>query len=166
MDWFPETGFIARSRLLHFITRKKGMCSAEHAFHSAYELCACCQLRKYSVYSFIFSSNHRSLIKFILEFLTTFWIFKKENPQKPNKWRILRIFPNRGREDRTPINGFGDRRTTIVLFPFTFSPINAVIDGNSHQQQSLPTKDIIAQPIPLIKYILHFFQKKICRNKL
>ena len=25
---------------------------------------------------------------------------------------------SRGREDRTPINGFGDRRTTIVLFPY------------------------------------------------
>ncbi len=24
---------------------------------------------------------------------------------------------SRGRGDRTPINGFGDRRTTIVLFP-------------------------------------------------
>ena len=27
-------------------------------------------------------------------------------------------FFSRGRGDRTPINGFGDRRTTIVLFPY------------------------------------------------
>lgn len=27
-------------------------------------------------------------------------------------------FESRGRGDRTPVNGFGDRRTTAVLFPY------------------------------------------------
>lgn len=44
---------------------------------------------------------------------------KKKILRSPVKSRILRIFHSRGREDRTPINGFGDRRTTIVLFPCT-----------------------------------------------
>lgn len=43
---------------------------------------------------------------------------KKKILRSPVKSRILRIFHSRGREDRTPINGFGDRRTTIVLFPW------------------------------------------------
>ena len=32
---------------------------------------------------------------------------------------ISALSPSRGREARTPVNGFGDRRTTTVLFPYT-----------------------------------------------
>ena len=32
-----------------------------------------------------------------------------------------RHFQSRGRGDRTPVNGFGDRRTTAVLFPYVIT---------------------------------------------
>lgn len=55
--------------------------------------------------------------------------------------------PSRGREDRTPINGFGDRRTTIVLFPyFPASNYNPL------------TLDIISQTTP-------HWQEKILSSK-
>ena len=41
------------------------------------------------------------------------------------------LSPSRGREARTPVYGFGDRRTTTVLFPCVCV--------------SSPTKDIITQ---------------------
>ena len=33
-------------------------------------------------------------------------------------FRRLKTHTGRGREDRTPISGFGDRYTTIVLYPY------------------------------------------------
>ena len=43
----------------------------------------------------------------------------------PNKKRpkFGRFF-SRGRGNRTPVNGFGDRRTTAVLFPYISRFIN------------------------------------------
>ena len=44
------------------------------------------------------------------------------NKQKNKEKSIHRMLPyivtGRGREDRTPIRGFGDRYTTIVLYPY------------------------------------------------
>ncbi len=37
---------------------------------------------------------------------------------------ILQGFSSRGRGDRTPVNGFGDRRTTAVLFPYICQSYN------------------------------------------
>ena len=39
---------------------------------------------------------------------------------KPKNKKALKNqgFQSRGRGDRTPVNGFGDRRTTAVLFPY------------------------------------------------
>ena len=41
-------------------------------------------------------------------------VSKTEIKKKP----IKSTFLSRGRGDRTPVNGFGDRRTTAVLFPY------------------------------------------------
>ncbi len=32
---------------------------------------------------------------------------------------------SRGRGNRTPVNGFGDRRTTAVLFPYVFMHVES-----------------------------------------
>ncbi len=48
---------------------------------------------------------------------------KKESDKNP-------ILKSRGRGARTPVNGFGDRRTTTVLFPYVFS-------GVTHQRRLL-----------------------------
>ena len=42
---------------------------------------------------------------------------------------FLSILSSRGRGNRTPVNGFGDRRTTAVLFPYLW-PV-------SHRQGTL-----------------------------
>ena len=41
-------------------------------------------------------------------------LYLKQKKKKP----IKSTFLSRGRGDRTPVNGFGDRRTTAVLFPY------------------------------------------------
>lgn len=41
-------------------------------------------------------------------------LYLKTEIKKP----IKSTFLSRGRGDRTPVNGFGDRRTTAVLFPY------------------------------------------------
>lgn len=41
-------------------------------------------------------------------------LYLKSEIKKP----ITSTFKSRGRGDRTPVNGFGDRRTTAVLFPY------------------------------------------------
>ena len=33
-------------------------------------------------------------------------------------YQYFQVLISRGRGDRTPVNGFGDRRTTAVLFPY------------------------------------------------
>ena len=55
----------------------------------------------------------------------------------------FKAFFSRGRGNRTPVNGFGDRRTTAVLFPY--------LAANSL------TKDIVAQELILRNLFFIFF---------
>ena len=42
---------------------------------------------------------------------------------KRKSLELSRLF-SRGRGNRTPVNGFGDRRTTAVLFPYEYMSNN------------------------------------------
>lgn len=66
---------------------------------------------------------------------------------------LLRLL-SRGRGDRTPVNGFGDRRTTAVLFPY---PCRAVSNAS-------PTKAIIPRFTAVCKRFFQIFRTAIFRN--